>query len=136
MALVAVSIVGAGSLSVETFRKAGAALAARLDINALGKLHREADMAGMAAILRTRTGPHAIEATMERLSQASGEVSFHLLSYGALVYRDESLIVPPPGIANLKVALLSLAELDPGFEIPTLGNVSSHLRASSDRHQG
>ena len=134
MALVAVSIVGAESLPAEAFRKGGAALAARLEIHALGHLHRESGLAGMAAVLRTRVGPHALEALLERLSLESGEISFHLLSYGALVYRDESLSVPPPGVANLRGALRSLAELDPGFEIPTLGNVSTHLRDASNRH--
>ncbi len=133
MALVAVSIVGAENLPAEVFRRAGAALAARIEITGLGPVEREAGIAAMAVVLRTRIGPSALEKMLRRLTPTSGSVSFGVLAYGALVYRDEEIVVPPANFANLGAILRSLARVDPDFQIPNLGNVSAHLSDSLDR---
>lgn len=134
MARVAVSIVGAENLPDEVFGRASASLAARMEVMSVGSVERDADRAGMAAVLRTRIGPLALESILDRLNPADGSVAFGVLAYGALVYRDESLVVPPPSFDGLTAVLRSLARLDENFQIPNLGNVTAHLSSLSDRH--
>jgi len=134
MALVAVSILGTVNLPDEVFRRAGAALAARMDVASIGSVEREVGRAGMAAVLRTRIGPAALKNILNRLRTPDALVTFGILGYGALVYQDESLIVPPLSFDDLTVVLKSLAGLDKDFHIPNLGNVSAHLSGTSDRH--
>ena len=134
MARVAVCIVGAQDLANEVFRRGAAALAIRIGVQAVGPVMRGNGRAALVAIVRTDAGPSGLHRSLRNLQQ-DRELHFRLLSYGALIYRSDRLCVPPLEVDLLLPELESLQNLDPGFEIPLLGNVTAHLGRVSNRPQ-
>ena len=118
MARVAIMLVEGQGASFD----AVARLAARLDPIAVGSA-----VEGIVVVTaQTSMGPVALD----RLVRGIGAT---VLAYGSLVYRSTELDVPRSGIPT--EALRSLAEADPGFEVPGLGNVTTHLRGVSNRQE-
>ena len=56
-------------------------------------------------------------------------VDLDLLVYGDETIDEPGLRVPHPRLAGRRFALEPLADLDPGLELPGLGNVSAALAA-------
>ena len=132
MTRVVIGLIGADRLSDEALRDAIATLATRIDVHRVGSTVRERDEIAVAVVARTEGGPVALDRLLGRLALGGG-VTYRILAYGALIYRSVGLDVPPRAIAP--VALRSLAQADPEYDLPGLGKVTAHLAALSDRRE-
>jgi 2-amino-4-hydroxy-6-hydroxymethyldihydropteridine diphosphokinase len=90
-----------------------------------------------ALALETTLSPRELLAALLRVEQELGRVrterwgprtiDLDLLVYGDEVVDEPGLRVPHPRLHERRFALEPLAELEPGLEIPGLGNVSEAL---------
>ncbi|MGE4619937.1 MAG: 2-amino-4-hydroxy-6-hydroxymethyldihydropteridine diphosphokinase [Planctomycetota bacterium] len=72
----------------------------------------------------------AIENSLGRIRQerwGPRTIDIDILTYGEIEWRDESLTIPHPGIAERSFVLLPWALLEPQFEVPVLGKTVEQL---------
>ena len=134
MARVAIMLVGGQDRSEASYGEALAVLGARLDVISIGPIVRKAGASVVVLTVQTSMGPAHLDGVLEGLGLRL-DLAMDILSYGALIYRSSEVDVPPRGVGRLDAALRSLAEADPGFEIPGLGNVTTHLQDVSNRQR-
>jgi hypothetical protein len=134
MARIVVSIVGSTHMSDDVLRRGAAILASEIDLRTVGPVVREGEEAVLVAIANSDLGPNRLSHRLQRFEERT-LFRYRLLAYGALVYRSESLQVPPTDLDVIVPALESLHRADPGFEIPLLGNVTAHHKQDADRPQ-
>lgn len=102
------------------------------------------DYNNAVAALLTRLEPHALLRELQTIELAHGRkrdgdrwgprtLDLDLLSYSNMIFSDDTLTLPHPGIAERDFVLLPWQEIAPNVGIPGLASVASLARLVADR---
>ena len=128
-----------------TFEKALQKLEGFSQVKKVSSLYRskpygfedQPDFLNAAALIATELEPLPLLAELQAIENELGKqlirengpraIDLDLLFYGDLVLKTEELEVPHPGIAERDFVLAPLAELDPDFRHPVLGQSAKEI---------